>query len=92
MRTKVIGRVYWFEYHCLESPGSHDAQLWYRSHRKVEVRKQLETDEGEPKVYEVKFEDGWIGDVFEDELYVSKRNFNRPDPPKDAVLLPYKGK
>lgn len=89
MRTKDIGRVYWFEYHCLESPGSQDAQLWYRSHRKVEVISQRETDEVEPKVYEIKFEDGWIGDAFEDELYVSKRSFNRPKPP-EGKLLPYK--
>jgi hypothetical protein len=77
-----IGERYWFEYHCNESPSSAHAQWWYRSHRPVVILRQAETDPGEPLVFTVKFEDGFEGDVFEDELLKSPDEFERPDPPK----------
>lgn len=33
----LAGERAWFEYHCLESPRSSDAEAWYRSHRPVTV-------------------------------------------------------
>ena len=75
-----IGKIYWFEYHCLES--SCDAKLWYRSHQEVEVIAEVETEPGEPKVYTVKFIDGFVGDVFDDELLISSDGFYRSEPPK----------
>lgn len=87
------GARLWFEYHCLESPGSADAELWYKSHSRVTVIEcmnmeysdldQTERQEGgTPLVYTVQFEDGHIGDVFEDELLDTKAEYYRPDPPK----------
>lgn len=32
-----VGKRMWFEYHCLESDSSCDAELWYRSHQQVNV-------------------------------------------------------
>lgn len=81
----VVGKVFWFEYHCLESPESCDAELWYRSHQKVLVlnRGIDDSDEypDEPKVYDVVFKDGFEGTVWEDELMYSPNEFYRPDPP-----------
>ena len=81
---EVIGKEFWFEYHCWESHESCDAQLWNHSHQKVKVleRGDDEHDEypGEPKIYKVRFEDGWEYDVFEDELMDSPKKFYRPDP------------
>lgn len=77
-----IGNVYWYEYHCFESPKSCDADLWYRSHQQVIVINEEETEPGEPNVYKVKFDDGFIGSVFDDELMLSTEEFYRPDPPE----------
>lgn len=104
---KRISGMYYFEYHCLESPSSCDAQLWYRSHQKVKVL-SMDLGDGEgiysymdrmeggtPIIYKVKFKDGFIHDVFEDELLNSPSEYERPDPPKinkesiQKVLLNY---
>lgn len=89
-----IGEEYYFEYHCLEAHYSADAELWYRSHQKVIVL-EMETpdfdpsetfkeraEEGMPLVYLVKFPDGLIRHVMEDELMRSSDEFYRTDPPK----------
>jgi hypothetical protein len=88
----VVGKEFWFEYHCFESPKSCDAELWYRTHNKVLVLSIVELGCGEtklerllegcPRVYRVVFEDGFEYDVFEDELMESKEKFERPDVPK----------
>jgi len=81
---EVIGKEFWFEYHCNESHSSCDAELWYHSHKKVKVleRGDDEHDEypEEPKIYKVRFEDGWEYHVFEDELMDTPKEFYRPDP------------
>jgi hypothetical protein len=43
------GDVLWFEYHCWESPSSSDAELWYRSHRKVTVLNVASNDAYDPR-------------------------------------------
>ena len=82
-----------FEYHCLESPDSSDAEIWYRSHQQVTVLKEEESDawegstfeergeEGQPKLYQVRFDDGLEWSVFEDELMTTPAGFYQPDPP-----------
>lgn len=74
---------------------SSDSDLWLRSHSKVEVlgeanwEKEWGQDKtieermeaGMPKVYRVRFPDGHVGGVFEDELFVSREYWYRPDPP-----------
>ena len=89
---ELIGKTMWFEYHCFKSPESCDSEIWYRSHQQVEVLSisemgngdtpQERGENGEPRVYKVRFEDGFEYDVFEDELMDSKDDFYRPDPPK----------
>jgi hypothetical protein len=82
-----------FEYHCYEGHDSADAQLWYRSHQVVTVLFEDESDAWEgstyderaeaalPKVYRVRFADGFEGTAWEDELLTSVEHFYRPDPP-----------
>ncbi len=88
-----IGGVYWFEYHCFESDESADAHLWYRSHQQVKVLSlgdcevladtEIEREEeGCPVTFKVEFQDGTIGEVFEDELFITKDGWYRPEPPK----------
>ncbi len=81
-----IGKEFWFEYHCLESMESSDAELWLRSHQKVIVIERGDDDNDEcpdePRVYTVKFADGFTYIAFDDELMESKEDFYRPDPPK----------
>src|SRR5690242_20469538 len=82
-----------YEYHCLESGGSQDAALWYRSHQRVTVLGRgadedhpgtftERTADGCPRVYRVRFGDGYESDAFEDELLDGPAWFTRPDPPK----------
>lgn len=91
------GTERYFEYHCLESHQSSDAHLWYRSHNRVTVLdcrniefgdfSQTERFEGGmPLVYCVRFEDGFEGDVFEDELFISENSYHRPAPPAPLTL------
>lgn len=85
-----VGKEFWFEYHCLESDASCDDELWHHSHQKVKVLSIVEMGcldtfedrqaEGCPRVYKVRFEDGFEYDVFEDELMKSSEEFYRPDP------------
>ena len=89
-----VGRIFWFEYHCYESPNSCDAEIWYRSHQKVKVigvsewsydDKEWRQEDGNPRVYLVEWEDGFQYDVFEDELMESPNEFYRPSPPKRKI-------
>ena len=89
-----VGKEFWFEYHCYESPESCDAEIWYRSHQKVKVigvsewsydDKEWRQEDGNPRVYLVEWIDGYQYDVFEDELMESKDEFERPDPPKRKI-------
>jgi len=89
-----VGKEFWFEYHCLESDVSCDAEIWYRSHQKVKVLKVIEwshndiedrIDDGYPRTYQVQFVDDFLCEVFEDELMVSPNEFHRPNPPKKTV-------
>jgi len=86
-----VGKEFWFEYHCFESDESCDSEIWYRSHQKVKVLSVSEwsldelkdrIEDGQPRVYSVKFNDGFIADVLEDELMESKDEFYRPEPLK----------
>ena len=88
-----VGKEFWFEYHCFESPKSCDAEIWYRSHQKVKVlsvsewsyidaTKKERLEDGNPRVYLVEWKDGYQYDVFEDELMDSPEEFESPDPPK----------
>ncbi len=87
-----VDKVFWFEYHCLESPTSGDVEVWYHSHQKVKVlsivelgngdSKEKRLEIGESRVYSVQFDDGLIWDVFEDELMENPNESCRPDPPK----------
>ena len=91
--VRSIGDKLWFEYHCFESDMSSDAELWYRSHQRVTIVSFAENDGFDvptleerceiccPIVYTVKFDDGFIGDVFEDELLDSKNEFYCEEPP-----------
>ncbi len=73
----------YYEYHCYQGHDSADAQLWYRSHQPVVVLGISErgygntaiarTNNGEPRIYQVQFKDGHVGDVFEDELFTDPR-------------------
>ena len=91
------GSVRWFEYHCWEDPRSDDADLWYRSHQQVRVVQRVNTDrtyaptpeerahEGDSLSYLVEFlSDGYQDTIGEDELLLSRDEFERPDPPKRA--------
>ena len=89
-----VGKTFWFEYHCYESPESCDAEIWYRSHQKVKVigvsewsydDKEWRQEDGNPRVYLVEWEDGFQYDVFEDELMESPNEFYRPSPPKRKI-------
>lgn len=86
-----VGKEFWFEYHCYESPESCDAELWYRSHQKIKVIEVSEwshddlqdrIEDATPRVYKIRFEDGFEGDALEDEIVDSPNKFYRPEPPK----------
>lgn len=91
--TLPAGATKLFEYHCLESDSSSDADLWHRSHCKVtvgecvneeyaELSRQERMENGCPLVYSITFEDGYRGDAWEDELLESEEQYERPDPPR----------
>lgn len=101
------GSYAYYEYHCYRGHDSADAQLWYRSHKKVKiVRRCKESDgnwgtigeraeEGTPAVYDIVFADGWKSAAYEDELFTSRRFLTkRLGPPKDAAarLVRYSAK
>jgi len=76
-----------FEYHCLRNHDSEDAEAWYRDHQVVTILNMEEGDgrallengsdaaeraeDGNPLTYKVRFADGHVHSVFEDELFVS---------------------
>ena len=74
----------YFEYHCYEGEDSSDAELWHHTHQQVEVIRKLrnieEVDEADyGRMYEVKFPDGLIYNVCDDELVKSPTDYYRPD-------------
>jgi hypothetical protein len=89
----MIGQRFWFEYHCWEDHQSSDAKLWYHSHQECTVVDDAESDgdktqtfderciEGCQLLYRVRFDDGLVWSVFEDELLDSPEHFERSDPP-----------
>jgi hypothetical protein len=80
------GEAAHFEYHCLRSHDSSDAELWYRSHQCVTVVRTVESgcgrtsarraDNGQPRVYLIRFADGFERSAFEDELLTDSRWFD----------------
>jgi hypothetical protein len=90
-----IGKSYWFEYHCWESDESSDAELWHHSHQKVEIIAMTEPGYGDTEeqrfentqtaMFKVRFSDGLESEAAEDEILESKKQFERPDPPKKKV-------
>ena len=85
-----------FDYHCRESDNSPDAKLWYHSHCSVVVQRCVNPEYlyaavtmkarleecGTPLAYEVLFSDGFTGVAMEDELLLTKADYDRPDQPK----------
>jgi len=75
---RKIGKSYLFEYHCLESEKSSDAELWHRTRQRVKIlsivekgggdTKEERLNAGHPAVYEIKFSDGHVRHAFEDEI------------------------
>ncbi len=92
--VRKIGQALYFEYHCLESSLSHDAELWYHSHQRVtvigfeandgwDIVKLVDREEtGHLIAYSVRFSDGFVGCAIEDELLDSEEEYYRPDPPR----------
>ncbi len=66
------GQKAWFTYKCLKSEESNDVILWHHTNQLVTILKRLtDIDECEVgRMYSVKFNDGLVYDVFEDELSV----------------------
>lgn len=97
-----IGDVAYFEYHCLQSHQSGDAEAWYRSHQRVLVAslpaseglamseagadREERLNEGCPMVYTVEFADGHRHDAFEDELWVSAAYFSPEWAPTEPLV------
>ena len=80
----IFGNDYFYEYHCLESHDSSDAELWYRSHNKIKIigySKNQGLMEDEPTTLDIQFEDGYIGSAWEDEILSSEDKYTRPDSP-----------
>lgn len=68
-----------FEYHCWESEDSADAEIWRRTHQRVDVLRLLTPNESDYEMYRVRFADGHEADVFADELMNSPKKYERPD-------------
>lgn len=93
---KIIGQSFFFEYHCTESNDSQHAKLWHHSHQACLILKRDKDDaipnstfsereeSGMMRYFSVKFHDGYIGTVGEDELFYDKKDFYRPDPPENV--------
>jgi len=80
------GETAYFEYHCAQSDCSPDAPIWYRSQQPVEVLGVREkgmgrsiedrvVNNGSPRVYQVRFRDGHVHDIFENELVTDPKFF-----------------
>ena len=78
-----IGKRFLFEYRCWESEESSDADLWHRTHEPVTVVGEVDLDEGSRaevgRVWVVRFDDGYIGHVFDEELMKTSSQFQRDD-------------
>ena len=77
MKNIELDKTYWFEYHCLESDESCDAKLWKRTHAKV--IKRYSPKETDIPLYDIEFDDKFVGTAFIDELLTDKKDFERPD-------------
>ncbi len=92
----IPGKSYWFEYRCWESDSSQDAELWYRSHRRIKVLKMEErgfgsnederAQQGQPAAFKIKFDDGFTATAMEDELLDSPEHYINKDPPPPPHL------
>lgn len=78
-KRRKVGDDLYFEYHCLETEQSCDAELWHRTHQKVKVIKEYTPEESDVPTYRVKFADGFEGDVEFDELLDSDTEYERLD-------------
>jgi hypothetical protein len=90
---EVVGKEFWFEYHCWESLDSSDAPAWLRSHERVTVLGLADCEVLAPTfdervdgavqiVYRARWSDGFEWDIWEDELCLSPSEFYCADPPK----------
>jgi GNAT superfamily N-acetyltransferase len=91
------GEAAFFEYHCNRAHDSGDAEVWYRSHQPVTILKTVHVgvgrtfssrgNNGEPKIYKVKWNDGFEHDVFEDELFSDSSYWNEQfcPPPQEEI-------
>ncbi|MCW2317095.1 hypothetical protein M2322_002649 [Rhodoblastus acidophilus] len=92
-----VGETAAFEYHCYMGHDSADAELWYRSHQPVTVLALVEKgngktlmarrNNGEPRVYNVRFGDGFEYDACEDELLADSSFFSHEcsPPPQHEI-------
>jgi len=92
-----VGQKLWFEYHCWEDKDSQDYPLWLHSHRKVKIlgiapndgmdipKLKERINGGTPINYRIKFADGLVAEAAEDEILDSRKQFSRPNPPKQEA-------
>ncbi len=76
-----------FEYHCLQSEESCDAELWHHTRQRavvVAVVTYPEVDLELSPMYVIRFEDGYQYDVFNDEVTKSPR----PKPEERGIIIP----
>jgi len=78
---KSFPQEMWFEYHCFESHSSSDADLWYHSHQRCTVLGTIRS-RSDFEMYAVRFKDGFMHEAGGDELFHSRSEFFRPNPPK----------
>ena len=79
----------YFEYHCNESEDSAHAELWHHTHQQVTVlgvddpgyggTPEERAEEGQPRVYFIRFDDGYEHSAFEDELVDSEEDYYMED-------------
>lgn len=75
-RFAARDRVF-FEYHCLQSDESCDAELWHHTRQWATVLRRIEPPEiDDGLMYAIVFDDGFRYDVFDDEL--SRKPAPRP--------------
>jgi hypothetical protein len=77
--ASYIGKDLFFEYHCLESEQSQDAELWHRTHRKVKILEMLTPSEADLPMFRIRFEDGLEADAFWYEVLESENDFQPLD-------------
>ena len=78
-----IGQKFLFEYRCWESEESCDVDLWHRTHQPVTVIDRIELDKDSEsevgRMWRVRFDDGFVGDVFEEEILKDSSEYQRKD-------------